>query len=97
VRNVSDKVLLLLLLTAIGLMPGGSGYFTCIQNMTLVTTKFKSGGLSEKLVVVETIKTHFMLSNFFSLETCAFYNVIWKNSVELNTPQTTIWRVRFAC
>jgi hypothetical protein len=26
-------------------------YFTCIQNMTLVTTKFESGGLHEKHVV----------------------------------------------
>jgi hypothetical protein len=32
-------------------MPGGSGYFTCIQNMTLITTKLKSGGLHEKHVV----------------------------------------------
>ena len=39
------------LLTAIGLLPGGSGYFTCKQNMKLVTTKFKSGGLKEKHVV----------------------------------------------
>ena len=39
------------LLTAIGLSPGGSGYFTCIQNMKLVTNKFKSGGLHEKHVV----------------------------------------------
>jgi len=39
------------LLTAIGLSPGGSGYFTCIQNMKLVTKKFKSGGLHEKHVV----------------------------------------------
>jgi len=31
--------------------PGGSGYFTCIQNMKLVTNKFKSGGLHDKLVV----------------------------------------------
>ena len=30
-----------LLLTAIGLSPGGSGYFKCIQNMKLVTNKFK--------------------------------------------------------
>ena len=44
-------LLLLLLLTEIGLSPGGSGYFTCIQNMKLVTTKFKSGGLREKHVV----------------------------------------------
>jgi hypothetical protein len=33
------------------MMPGGSGYFTCILNMTLVTTKFKLGGLHEKYVV----------------------------------------------
>ena len=37
--------------TAIGLLPGGSGYFTCKQYMILVTTKFKSGGLHEKHVV----------------------------------------------
>ena len=43
--------LLLLLLTAVGLSPGGSGYFTCIQNVKLVTTEFKSGGLHEKHVV----------------------------------------------
>jgi len=41
----------LLLLTAIGLSPGGSSYFACIQNMKLVTTRFKSGGLHEKHVV----------------------------------------------
>jgi len=28
------------LLTAIGLSPGGSGYFTSIQNMKFVTNKF---------------------------------------------------------
>ena len=39
------------LFTAIGLLPGGSGYFTYKQNMQLVTTKFKSGGLHEKHVV----------------------------------------------
>ena len=43
-------LLLLLLLTAIGLSPSGSGYFACIQNMKLVTNKFKSGGLHEKHV-----------------------------------------------
>ena len=37
--------------TVIGLSPGGSGYFTYIQNMKLVATKFKSGGLHEKHVV----------------------------------------------
>jgi len=44
-------LLLLLLLTAIGLSPGGCGYFTCIENMKLVTNKFKSVGLHEKHVV----------------------------------------------
>ena len=44
-------LLLLLLFTAIELSPGGSGYFTCIQNMKFVTNKFKSGGLHEKHVV----------------------------------------------
>jgi len=39
-------------LTAIGLSPGGSGYFTRIQNTKLVTTEFKSGGLHEKHVVI---------------------------------------------
>jgi len=47
----TNLLLLLLLFTAIGLLPGGSGYFTCKQNMKLVTTKFKSGGLHEKHVV----------------------------------------------
>jgi hypothetical protein len=42
------EIIIIIILTAIGLSPGGSGYFTCIQNMKLVTTKFKSGGLHEK-------------------------------------------------
>ena len=44
-------LLLLLLLSAIMLSPGGSSYFTFIQNMKLVTNVFKSGGLHEKHVV----------------------------------------------
>ena len=43
--------IIIYLFTAIGLLPGGSGYFTCKQNMKLVTTRFKSGGLHEKHVV----------------------------------------------
>jgi len=39
------------LFTAIGLLPSGCSYFTCKQNMKLVTNKFKSGGLHEKHVV----------------------------------------------
>jgi len=51
INNNNNKLLILLLFNAIGLSPGGSGYFTCIQNMKLVTTKFKSVGLHEKHVV----------------------------------------------
>ena len=43
--------IIIYLFTAIGLLPGGSGYFTCKQNMKLVTNKFKSGGPHEKHVV----------------------------------------------
>ena len=43
--------IIIIIITAIGLSPSGSGYFTCIQNMKLVTNKFKSGGLPEKHVV----------------------------------------------
>ena len=38
-------------MNCMGLSPDGSGYFTCMQNMKLVTNKFKSGGLHEKHVV----------------------------------------------
>ena len=44
-------IIIIYLSSAIGLSPGGSGYFTCKQNMKSVTTKFKSGGLHEKHVV----------------------------------------------
>ena len=33
-------IIIIYLLTAIGLSPGGSGYFTCKRNMKLVTNKF---------------------------------------------------------
>ena len=41
-------MMMMIITKCIGLSPGGSGYFTCIQNMELVATKFKSGGLHEK-------------------------------------------------
>ena len=44
-------IIIICLFTAIGLLLGGSGYFTCKQNMKLITTKFKSGGLHEKRVM----------------------------------------------
>ena len=50
-RGTSIYYIILYLFIAIVLLPGGSGYFTCKQNMKLVTNKFKSGGLHEKHVV----------------------------------------------
>ena len=50
-RSFNNIIIIIYLFTANGLSPGGSGYFTCIQNMKLVNTKFKSGGLHEKHVV----------------------------------------------
>ena len=44
-------MMIIIIITAIRLSPGGSGYFTCIQNVKLVTAKFKSGGLHKKHVV----------------------------------------------
>ena len=44
-------IIIIYLFTAIGLSPGGSGYFTCKQNIKSVTAEFKSGGLHEKHVV----------------------------------------------
>jgi len=46
-----DYNIIIYLFTAVGLLPGGSDYFTSKQNMKLVTTRFKSGGLHEKHVV----------------------------------------------
>ena len=45
------QLYIIIILTANGLSPGGSGYSTCKQNMKSVTTEFKSGGLHEKHVV----------------------------------------------
>ena len=50
-EHIGIKIIIINLFTAIGLLPGGSGYFTRKQNTKLVTTKFKSGGLHEKHVV----------------------------------------------
>ena len=47
---------------------------------------------------VEEIKIHILCSiTFFFLESRAFYEIIWKNIVDLGRPQMTIWRMRFAC
>ena len=44
-------IIIIIFICCNGVVTGGSGYFTCIQNMKLVTTEFKSGGLHEKHVV----------------------------------------------
>ena len=40
---------IIIIITAVGLSPGANGYFTCIQNMKLVTNKFKLAGLQSRL------------------------------------------------
>ena len=52
-------IIIIIIFTAIGFLPGGSGYFTCTQNIKLVTTKFKSGGLRENVIN----KTKFLVQN----------------------------------
>jgi len=53
------------LFTAIWLSPGDSGYFTCIQNMKLIATRFKSGGLHEKQKCVWRIKDQLDVTCYF--------------------------------
>ena len=45
--------------------------------------------------VAEKIKPHFMFNNFI-FGNRAVYEIMWKNTVEPNRPQTTTWRMRFA-
>ena len=46
--------------------------------------------------VVEKIKTRFLCSATFS-ENRAVYEIMWKNMVDPDRPETTIWRMRIAC
>ena len=81
--------LLLLLLTSIGLSPGGSGYFTCIQNMKLVTTKFKSGGLHEKHVVAQKNYWRWNVCLIFS-KTFVWISLSARSNVR-DTIETVYW------
>jgi hypothetical protein len=46
----------------------------------------------------ENQNTHFVFSNFFfPLESRAVDEIMWKNIVERDRPQLTIWRMRIAC
>jgi hypothetical protein len=47
-----------------------------------------------KLVV--KIETHFLFSNFFSRKSC-LYEILWKNRVEPDRSQITVWRMCIAC
>jgi hypothetical protein len=39
--------------------------------------------------------THFMFSDFFS-ENCAIYEIMWKNTAQLNRLQMTMWPMHLA-
>ena len=45
--------------------------------------------------LAEKINTHFVFSLFF--ESCAVYEIMWKNILEPGRPQMTIWCMRIAC
>jgi len=45
---------------------------------------------------VEKIKTHILCSITF-VENRAFYEITWKNILELDRPRMTIWLMRIAC
>ena len=47
--------------------------------------------------VVQKIKTHILRSVTHFFENRALYEIMWKNVVELERPQITIWRMRIAC
>jgi len=40
---------------------------------------------------------HFVFCNFFFPENRAVYEAMWKNTVQPDGPQMTIWRMRIAC
>jgi hypothetical protein len=47
--------------------------------------------------VVDKIKTHFMINNFFFSKNLAVGDVMWKSAVEFDRLLTTIRRMRIAC
>jgi hypothetical protein len=46
--------------------------------------------------VTEKIKTQIFIQQLF-FENHYFCDVSWKNIVEFDKPQITLWRMRFAC
>ena len=47
--------------------------------------------------LVEEIKTHVLCSITFCFENRDIYEMMWKNIVEPDRPQMTIWHLRIAC
>jgi len=49
--------------------------------------------------VAARIRTHILCSTpfFFFSESCALYEIMWKNIVQPDRSQITIWRMRIAC
>jgi hypothetical protein len=47
-------------------------------------------------ICTENQNTHFMFNNFFP-ENLAVYEIMWKNTLEPDSPQMTIRRTRIAC
>jgi hypothetical protein len=45
----------------------------------------------------ENQNTHFMFNNFFFFENRAVYEIMWKNNVQPDRPQMTIWRMCILC
>jgi len=46
--------------------------------------------------IVQKIKPHILCSITFLYENRAVYEIMWKNMVESDRPQMTIWRMRIA-
>jgi len=44
----------------------------------------------------ENRNTHFVFNILFFFN-CAAYEIMWKNSVESDRPQKTIWQMHIAC
>jgi len=52
--------------------------------------------ISDK-ICKENEKTHFLFNKVFFFENHAVYEIMWKNMVQSDKPQMTIWRMRIAC
>ena len=56
--------------------------------------QFLEWEMFQKKKVVEEIKIHILCpKTFFFFENRALYEIMWKNIVEPDRPQTTIWRM----